>query len=243
MEASVYEHPLMRTYWEQLGSGFPRARELFEDCMLEALAALSREGLSAYLDAAGAIGRLGRGDEPMLAFMAQWPQVAKTLGEAALEPVMAAVMVMQKSPNGRAIAPFLQSLAPVARRLRSVDRLRSYIDIALDLMARTSGSIHGHQTTLPSPGLVEFFDQAPYLFRQLSLDGLRSWTDYGIRNYANHPERQQDYFALESADSLAVLQRERHGVLFADVERRLDLYLRGLWGQSAVLVPYTTIYD
>lgn len=243
MEASVYEHPLMRAYWEQLGSGFPRARELFEDCMLEALAALSREGLSAYLDAAGAIGRLGRGDEPMLAFMAQWPQVAKTLGEAALEPVMAAVMVMQKSPNGRAIAPFLQSLAPVARRLRSVDRLRSYIDIALDLMARTSGSIHGHQTTLPSPGLVEFFDQAPYLFRQLSLDGLRSWTDYGIRNYANHPERQQDYFALESADSLAVLQRERHGVLFADVERRLDLYLRGLWGQSAVLVPYTTIYD
>lgn len=243
MNENVYEHPLMKAYWEQLGSGFPRAREMFEDCMAEALAVLSREGLSAYLDAAGFIGRLGRGDEPMLAFMAQWPLVAKTLGEDVLEPVMDAVRVMQKSPNGRAIAAFLQSLAPVARRLHSAEQLRRYIEIALDLMQRTSGSIHGHQVTFASPGLVDFFDQAPFLFRQLSMEGLRNWTDYGIRNYGNHPERQQEYFALELADSLAVLQRERRGVLFADVERKLDLYLRGLWRDSDILVPYSTIYD
>ena len=205
MNENVYEHPLMKAYWEQLGSGFPRAREMFEDCMAEALAVLSREGLSAYLDAAGFIGRLGRGDEPMLAFMAQWPLVAKTLGEDVLEPVMDAVRVMQKSPNGRAIAAFLQSLAPVARRLHSAEQLCRYIEIALDLMQRTSGSIHGHQVTFASPGLVDFFDQAPFLFRQLSMEGLRNWTDYGIRNYGNHPERQQEYFALELADSLAVL--------------------------------------
>lgn len=241
--AEVYQHPLMKAYWEQLGSGFPRVREMFEDCMLEALAVLSPEGLSAYLDAAGQIGRLGRGDEPILAFMAQWPLLAKVLGEDVLEPVMAAVQLMQKSPNGRAIAPFLQSLAPVAKRLHSAEQLRSYLEIAMDMMNRTTVSIHGHHTTFSSPGLVELFDQAPFLFRQLSMAGLRNWVDYGVRNYANHPERQQEYFALESADSLAVLQRERHGVLFADNERKLDLYLRGLWQDSDTLIPYSTIYD
>jgi hypothetical protein len=40
-----------------------------------------------------------------------------------------------------------------------------------------------------------------------------------------------------------VLQRERHGTLFADVERRLDLYLRGLWQDADQLVPYSTAFD
>ena len=59
---------------------------------------------------------------------------------------------------------------------------------------------------------------------QISLEGLKNWVDYGVRYYSNHPERQQEYFALESADSRAVLQSERHGTLFADNQRRLDLF-------------------
>lgn len=72
----------------------------------------------------------------------------------------------------------------------------------------------------------------------LSISGLRNWVDYDIRNYPNHPERQRDYFSLRSADSRAVLQRERRGTLLVDKERLLDLYLRGLWGDSTQLVPY-----
>ncbi|TCS72412.1 von Willebrand factor type A domain-containing protein [Sulfuritortus calidifontis] len=238
-----YQHPLMATYWKQLNSGFPRVKEVFEDTMAEALAALSREGLSAYLDAASFLGRMGRGDEPILAFLEEWPSVAKALGEEALVPVMQAVHAMHKSPNGKAIAPFIQTLAPVARRLHSLEQLQHYLDIALDLMARTTGSIHGHHTTFPSPGLPEFYRQAPFLFSQLSMAGVRNWVEYGIRNYRNHPERQAEYFALKSADSRAVMQRERHGVLFADVERKLDLYLRGLWQEAAQLVPYSTAFD
>ena len=80
-------------------------------------------------------------------------------------------------------------------------------------------------------------------FRQLTLAGLKNWVEYGIRNYRNHPERQKDYFSLQSADSRAVLQRERHGTLFMDVERKLDLYLRGLWQDTDQLVPYSTAFD
>jgi hypothetical protein len=152
-------------------------------------------------------------------------------------------MKMQKSPNGKAITPFLQTLAPVARRQHAREQMRHYIEIAEDLMARTTGSIHGHHTTFPSPGLPEFFQQAPFLFSQLSMAGVRNWVEYGIRNYRTHPERQIDYFSLQSADAKAVLQRERHGVLFADVERKLDLYLRGLWRDPDQLVPYSTAFD
>jgi len=238
-----YQHPLMAAYWKQLDTRFPQVEEVFEDVMAEALAVLTREGIDAYLEASRVIGKLGRGVEPMLAFMEEWPSTAKSVGESALPAVMALIQRMQKSPNGRAITPFLQTLAPVARRLQAQEQLQHYLDITLDFMARTTGSIHGHHTTFPSPGLPEFFAQAPNLLSQLTLSGLKNWVEYGIRNYGNHPERQKDYFSLQSADSRAVLQRERHGTLLVDVERKLDLYLRGLWQDSDHLVPYSTAFD
>lgn len=240
---AAYQHPLMRAYWARLDTRFPQVEAVFEDVMAEALAVLTRDGLDAYLDAARAIGKLGRGVEPMLVFLEEWPSVAQAVGEAALPATMALIQRMQKSPNGRAIAPFLQTLAPVARRLHAAGQMQHYFDIVLDLMTRTTGSIHGHHTTFPSPGLPEFLAQAPALLGQLTLAGLRNWVEYGIRNHGRHPERQKDYFGLYSADSRAVLQRERHGTLLADVERKLDLYLRGLWRDHDHLVPYSTAFD
>jgi nitric oxide reductase NorD protein len=243
MTETEYQHPLMIAYWKQLDTRFPQIEAVFEDCMAEAVAVLTREGLDAYLEAARVLGKLGRGVEPMLAFLEEWPSAAQAVGEAALPLVMKAVQAMQKSPNSGAITPFLETLAPVARRLHSLEQMQRYLNITLDFMARTTGSIHGHHTTFPSPGLPEFFAQSPALLNQLSLAGLANWVEYGIRNYGSHPERQKDYFCLQSADSRAVLQRERHGTLLADVERKLDLYLRGLWQDSDLLVPYSTAFD
>ncbi|MBN8772188.1 MAG: hypothetical protein J0I46_11630, partial [Thiobacillus sp.] len=233
----------MAAYWKQLDTRFPQVEEVFDDVMAEALAVLTREGIDAYLETARLIGKLGRGVEPMLAFMEEWPSAAKAVGESTLPAVMALIQRLQKSPNGKAITPFLQTLAPVARRLQSPEQLQHYLDITLDLKARTTGSIHGHHTTFPSPGLPAFFAQAPALLNQLTLAGLRNWVEYGIRNYRTHPERQTDYFSLQSADARAVLQRERHGTLLVDVERKLDLYLRGLWRDHDHLVPYSTAFD
>ncbi|PIX97917.1 MAG: hypothetical protein COZ24_02895 [Hydrogenophilales bacterium CG_4_10_14_3_um_filter_63_21] len=240
---TAYQHPLMQAYWATLDTRFKPVEEVFEDVMAEALAILTREGIQQYLEAARVIGKLGRGVEPMLAFLEEWPSAAKAIGEDTLPEVMALIQHMHKSPNGRAFRPFLQTLAPVARRLHSAERMRDYFDITLDFMQRTTGSIHGHHTTFPSPGLPDFFAQAPFLLSQLSLVGLKNWVEYGIRNYRSHPERQKDYFSVQSADSRAVLQRERHGTLFMDVERKLDLYLRALWRDPQQLVPYSTAFD
>lgn len=241
-EVDSYEHPLMKHYWERLNCRFPKVREVFEDCMLAALPVIGRDGIDQYLDAASFLGRMGRGVEPILVFLEEWPQVVEVMGEEALPPVMAAIHEMHKSPNGKAIQPFLQTLAACARRLHAREPLQHYLDIALDLMRRTTGSIHGHHTTFPSPGLPEFFRQAPVLLAQLSLAGLRNWVEYGIVNHGRHPQRQQEYFSLASPDARAVLQRERHGTLFADVERALDLTLRALWRDAQPLIPYSTAF-
>jgi len=234
------QHPHIQALWEQLQCGFPQVAEVFEECMAEALASLSKEGVQAYVENARFLGRMGHGAEPILVFLESWPAVAEAVGESALPTVMDCVRRMWKSPNGKAIVPFLQALPAAARRLQSQELLRHYLDLVLEFMDRTTGSIHGIHTTFPSPGLPAFFEQVPFLLGQLPLQGLKNWVEYGIRNYGDHPERQQDYFRLQSADSRAVMQRERHGTLLADVERKLDMYLRALWRDSDHLVPYST---
>ena len=136
---------------------------------------------------------------------------------------------MSRTPNGAAIPPFLQTIGEAARRLGSADLLEGYIEMVFDFMERTTGSIHGFHTTIPSPGLPEFLNQVPTLLNALSCEGVKNWIEYGIRNYSDHPERQKDFFSLQSADSKAVMQRERHGTLFMDNDRSMDLYLRCLW--------------
>jgi len=233
----------LQAHWTELACGFPRVAEVFPDCMRAAQSALSDAGIAAYIEHARFLGKMGRGAEPILIFLEEWPHVAKVVGEDALPDIMEFVRKMWKSPNSIAIAPFLQSLPVTARRLQTRELLRDYLAIALELMEQTTGSIHGIHKTFASPGLPDFFQQAPALLNQLSIQGLKNWVEYGIRHYSDHPERQRDYFSLQSADSRAVMQRERHGTLLVDNERKLDLYLRALWQDSEHLVPYSTAFD
>jgi len=233
----------LKIYRSQLKCGFKDLNEVFGDCMDEALASLSVQGVKDYLEGASLVCAIGRGFEPVLVYLEEMPQVAAALGEGTLSLVSQTVWKMSRTPNGRAIPAFVQTIAEAARRLGSEDSLRHYIELLLDMMERTAGSIHGFHSTIPSPGLPELLNQMPYLLSQLSLEGLKNWIDYGIRNYETHPERQTDYFCLQSADSRAILQRERHGTLFIDNERRLDLYLKALWEEEPRLVPYSNAFD
>jgi Mg-chelatase subunit ChlD len=228
-------HPVLRA---RLGSRFAEVDAVFDDCADRALQVLSPQGMDDWLGLAGWLGRLGRGPEPLLVCLEAWPAVAQAAGEGAIAPLRQALAALQKSPNGRAIAPLLQTLPAVARRLPSIEALRRYLQLVVQLMQRTSLSIHGHHATEPSPSLPAFLAQAPRLVALVPLDGLARWMDAGIRLHGTHPQRQIAFFANESADSRALLQRERHGTLLMDVERRLTLTLRSLWRQDLALVPY-----
>jgi len=223
-----------------LACSFPAVQAVFADCMAEAALVLSPAGMDAYLDGARALGKMGRGPEPVLAMLQEWPQVARIVGETALADVTAVLFAMQKSPNSGAMAPLLQTLAAVARRLQGPDPLRHYLRSVQEVMARTSVSIHGHHTTFASPGLPVLLAQAPHLLRVLTVAGFARWADYGARHYQHHPQRQCEYFSLQLTDSRAVLQRERHGTLLANVENQLSLTLRALWQINVPLCAYAT---
>lgn len=227
-------HPEARA---RLVTGFAAVDAVLDDALDRGLPRLSPAGAEDWLAWCAALARLGRGPEPVLAALQAWPEVAETAGEDALAPLREAVHALQRSPNGRAIAPLLQGLPAVARQLPSADGLQRYLRLVVDLMRRTSVSIHGHHATGPSPGLPAFLQAAPGLLARVPLAGLARWVEAGIRAHGQHPPRQAAYFAAESEDSRALLERERPGTGLADVQRRLQLGLQALWRREATLVP------
>jgi nitric oxide reductase NorD protein len=228
---------------EQLNCGFPEIDPIFDDCMANAQRHLTAQGIETYLEGASLTCKIGRGVEPVIVFLEETPEIASRVGEGVIPLISQTVWKLSRSPNGRAILPFLQMLPEASRRLGSEALMTGFIELLLEMMDRTTGSIHGFHTTIPSPSLPDLLKKLPYLLSQLSCEGLRNWIDYGVRNYASHPQRQIDYFSLQAADSRAILQRERHGTLFADHERKLDLYMRSLWRSKAHFVPYSEGFD
>ncbi len=230
-------------YRKKLKCSFEQIDDCFDDYMKDSLRRLSNEGVEDYLKGASMVCMIGRGFEPVLVYLEEMPGMAHKLGEEMLKMISQAVWDMSRTPNGNSIPPFMQCLPEAARRLGSSEQMKNFIDIIFEMMHATTGSIHGHHTTFPSPGLPDLLQRIPYLLSQLSLEGLKNWMTYGARNYNDHPERQRDYFTLQSADAKAMLQRERHGTLYMDHERQIDYYLRSMWQLEEYVVPYSLGFD
>jgi nitric oxide reductase NorD protein len=229
--------------FKKLDCNLPRVQAVFDDCMEDARKHLSITGVEAYITGACAIFKTGRGEEPVLVFLEEMPQVSSQLGEGVIAEVVEFTRKLAKSPNSKAIKPFLQSLAAAARALESRELFTEYLNLVIQTAIRTSPKVHGIDSMYTSPCLPDFLDTVPFLFTQLSLGGIKNWVDYGANAYPNDPDTQREYFLLKTADSRAVMQRERHGTLFTDNERKLDTYLRGLWQSETQFVPYSLAFD
>ncbi len=243
MNTEIQEESRHAQYRPALKCNFPELDNVFDDCMDEAVASFSEQGLQDYLAGASTVSMIGRGFEPVLVYLEETPQIARLLGDEVAADISRHVWNISRTSNGVSILPFLQSLPEAARRLGSRKQFDYFIEIVFNLMEKTTGSIHGFDAPIPSPGLNYFLEKSPFLLSQLSIEGIKNWVEYGINYYLNHSERQIDYFSLQSADSKAILQRERHGTLFADNERKLNMYLKALWDDSEQLVPYSMGYD
>ncbi|MDH5710714.1 MAG: VWA domain-containing protein [Gammaproteobacteria bacterium] len=230
-------------YRDKLKCSFEQIEDCFDDYMKDALRNLTNKGVEDYLSGASLVCMIGRGWEPVSIYLEEMPQMAKRVGEPILEIVSRHVWDMSRSPNGKAIPPFMQCLPEASRRLGTLEQMQHFFDILFDMLDKTTTSVHGHHKTHSSQGFLILLEQIPFLLSQLSLEGLKNWIEYGVHNYHNHPERQKDYFALQSADSKAMLQRERHGTLYMDNERKLDMYMRSMWQQEEYFVPYSLGFD
>jgi hypothetical protein len=227
----------------EVNCSYQEVQAVLADCLEEVELVLSEKGLKEFIDGLELLCMMGRGAEPVLVYMEEAAEIARHTSEKMVYPVAKTAYQISRSPNAQAIVPFLQSLAEISRRLEEPKLLQAYLDIVLEMVERTSISIHGSHATMASPGLIPFLGKAPGLLGELTIGGLKRWMDYGIAQHSHHPDHLAEFFSLDSADSRAVMQRERHGTLLVDMERRLDLFDNALWKIEESIYPYSRMLD
>lgn len=217
--------PNLDDYRPALVAAAPVLADTLDALAADAGRALSPQGLAAWLEGAGAIVQLGRGGELLLAWLTHLPAVARECGEDTIGECSTAVMKLSSLTSGAVIALVLDTLPTAARRLGDGQALSAYLALLHRLASRAPR------------GLRVMLGQLDTLLARLSLSGLRRWVDFGAEAYARDFAGQVAYFGLETEDSRAVLQRERRGTLFVDSQRKLNFYLRALWGRDFFLRP------
>lgn len=201
------------------------ARELLERHWADASKVFSARGLDNYVKGAAALHGLGRGDGLVHTWIEAAPQVAREVGEDAVSELAAAALSMASRTSGAVIERVLGTAPTAARRLADSALFLQYLQFLNTLLAQAPR------------GLRPMLGQLDVLLGQLTLGGLRRWATWGAQAHRTQFEEQIRYFGLESRDSLAMLQQERKGTLLVDVQRRIHMYLRALWGRDFYLRP------
>lgn len=204
-----------------------RVEALFHD----AARVMSPAGLQDYMEGARALCNLGRGHDLVLTYLEEMPRVVQECGEDVIRDCIAAAMKLSSMTSGEVIALLFASLPTAARRLGDPELLRGYLILIHQLAAKAAR------------GLRPMLSNIDELLSKLTLSGLRRWANFGAEAYRRDFANLQKYFALQSADSKKVLQRERRGTLFIDTQRKLNFYLRALWGRDFFLRPTAADYE
>ena len=95
-------------YRDRLKCSFGQLEDVFDDCIKDALRNISKQGVDDYISGASMVCMIGRGFEPVLAYLEEMPEISQRLGEDMLKTVSQAVWDMSRTPNGVSIPPFMQ---------------------------------------------------------------------------------------------------------------------------------------
>ena len=209
----------------------PEIFDTLEATFHDAARVMSPQALADYMEGAKGLCKLGRGHDLVLAWLENMPAVVKECGEDVIRDCLGAAMKLSSMTSGEVIALLFASLPTAARRLGDADLLRGYLNLIHQLSAKSARGLR------PMLGVID------ELLSKLTLSGLRRWANYGAEAYRRDLPRLGDYFALKSPDSRKVLQQERRGTLFIDAQRKLNFYLRALWGRDFFLRPTAADYE
>jgi len=211
--------------YEEFLSDVPAVRDVLEGTFHEAAHIMSPVGLETYMDGAKALCKLGRGHDLVITYIQEMPLVVKECGEDIIPDCLTAAMKLSSMTSGEVIMLLFSSLPSASRNLGDAELLRGYLTF-----------IHQFASTA-ARGLRPMLNHIDELLSKLTLSGLRRWANFGAQAYRRDYNNLTAYFNLESADSRAMLQKERRGVLFIKVQRKLNFYLRALWGRDFFLRP------
>lgn len=203
----------------------PSSVDLLTHTWPEATKVFSARGLDNYVKGAAALRGLGRGHELVNAWIDGAPQVAKEIGEDVVGELATTALVLASKTSGAVIELVLATAPTAAKRLADAALFMQYLQFLNTLVAQAPR------------GLRPMLGQLDALFGQLTLGGLRRWATWGAQAHRTEYEAQIAYFGLQSKESLAMLQQERKGTLLVDVQRRINMYLRALWGRDFFMRP------
>lgn len=215
----------LERYRDQLERLDPLVRPVLDATFHEAARIMSAACLQDYLEGARGLGDLGRGTDLVISYLQEMPLVAGEVGEEAVRDATLAAMKLSSVTSGAVIALYFSTLPIAARRLGDIGLLRGYLLFLHQLAARAPRALR------PMFGILD------ELLSKLTLGGLRRWASFGADAYRTDFKNQLAYFSLQTADSQALLQKERKGTLFVDHQRKLSAYLRALWGRDFWLRP------
>jgi len=212
-------------YKDCLNTAAPELKSTFEATFHEAARVMSPAGLNEYLEGAKGLCNLGRGSNVVISYLEEMPAVVKECGEDVIRDCLNAALKLSSMTSGDVIALLFASLPTAARRLGDPELLRGYLQLVHQLSAKAAR------------GLRPMLQHIDDLLSKLTLSGLKRWANFGAEAYRRDLNNLVKYFSLETQDSLAVLQKERRGTLFVDTQRKLNFYLRALWGRDFFLRP------
>jgi nitric oxide reductase NorD protein len=207
---------------DELGN---HASEVLQASWYEAARAFSPDGLENYVEGARALKNLGRGGELVITFIQNAPSIAKEIGEDSVVDMLDAVMALASKTSGSMLEAIIASAPTAAKRLGDATLFRSYLQLINTLLNQVPR------------GLKPMLENLEALLGQLTLGGLRRWATWGAHAHKINFVEQVSYFGLKSKESLAMLQKERKGTLFVDVQRRINMYLRALWARDFFMRP------
>jgi nitric oxide reductase NorD protein len=207
---------------EDLGS---HASEILQASWYEAARVFSAQGLENYVQGARSLKSLGRGSELVITFIESAPSIAKEIGEDSVVDVLDTVMALASKTSGAVLQAIISSAPTAAKRLGDATLFGAYLQLVNTLLNQVPR------------GLRPMMENLETLLGQLTLGGLRRWATWGAHAHKTNFEEQISYFSLKSKESLAMLQKERKGTLFIDVQRRINMYLRALWARDFFMRP------
>jgi len=215
----------LEDYEESLQDVAPEVREVLASTFQEASRVMSPTGLQTYMDGAKSLCNLGRGTKVVISYLQEIPLVAKECGEDVIGDCLTAAMKLSSMTSGEVVALLFSSMPTAARNLGDAELFRGYLTLVHQLASTASRGVRP---------MLNHIDE---LLSKLTLSGLRRWANFGAQAYRRDYNNLTAYFNLESADSRAVLQKERRGILFIKTQRKLNFYLRALWGRDFFLRP------
>jgi len=207
------------------------AQDVLRASWNEAARVFSSRGLDNYLKGAVALHHLDRGQDLVVTYLQEMPEVARAIGEDVAPDVVNFVLGMASKTSGQVLSLIVGTAPLAAERLGDESLFRNYLNV-LQVMAAQAPR-----------GLRPMLENLDRLLTQLTLGGLRRWVNWGAQAYKTDFDGQARFFSLESPDALSVLQAERKGTLFVDVQRRLNIYLRAMWGRDFFLRPTAGDYE